>query len=87
MVAKSFNSFVALCNLIITICFSINSILTIQVLLKSGDIKINPGPKVSSAIEFCQELAAHDFVKVPLIDAFITEHKFDFVRLSETILD
>ena len=75
MVAKSFNSCIALCNYIITIYISIGSILLTQVLLKSGDIETNPGPKKSSAIKFCHwnlnGLAAHGFVKVPLIEAFI----------------
>ena len=53
LVAKSFNSCMALCNYIITICISITSILTTQVLLKPGDIDTNPGPKRSSAIQFC----------------------------------
>ena len=88
MVAKSFNSCITLCNYIITICISITSILTAQVLLKSGNIETNPGPKKSSAIRFCHwnlnGLAAHDFVKVPLIEAFITAHNVDIVCLSET---
>ena len=91
MVAKSFNSCITLCNDIITICISITSILTAQVLLKSGNIETNPGPKQSSAIRFCHwnlnGLAAHDFVKVPLIEAFITAHNLDIVCLSETFLD
>ena len=45
MVAKSFNPCIAPCNYIITIYISITSILTTQVLLKSGDIDTNPGPK------------------------------------------
>ena len=32
-------------------------------------------------------LAAHDFVKVPLIEAFINTHNFDIVYLSGTFLD
>ena len=32
-------------------------------------------------------LTAHDFVKVPLIEAFITTHNFDIICLSETFLD
>ena len=43
MVAKAFDSCIALCDYIITICISITSILTTQV--KSGDIEENPGPK------------------------------------------
>ena len=66
MVAKSFNSFIALCNYIILICISITSILSTQILLISGDIETKPGPKKSSVIKFCHwnlnGLAAHDFV-------------------------
>ena len=80
MVVKSFNSCITLCNYIITICISITSILTTQVLLKSGDSETNSGPKRSSAIRFyhwiLNGLAAHDFVKVPLIEAFINEKCF-----------
>ena len=32
-------------------------------------------------------LVAHDFIKVPLIEAFITTSNFDIVCLSETFLD
>ena len=67
MVAKSFNSFIALCNYIILICISITSILSTQILLISGDIETKPGPKKSSVIKFCHwnlnGLAAHDFVQ------------------------
>ena len=89
--SKPFNSCITLCNYIITICISITSILTTQVLLKSGDIETIPGPKKSSAIRFrhwnLNGMAAHDFVKVPFIEAFIIAHNFDIVCLSETFLD
>ena len=91
MVAKSFNSCIDLCYSIITICVSIISILITQVLLKSGDIEIDSGPKKSSAIKFYHSnlngLATHDFVKVSLLDVFITAHNFDIVYLRETVLD
>ena len=32
-------------------------------------------------------LVAHDFIKVPLIEAFITTSNFDIVCLSETFFD
>ena len=74
-----------------TNCISITSILAFQVLLKSGHIEINPGPKKPSAIKFCHwnlnELAVHNFVKVPSIKAFITAHSIDIVCLSEVVLD
>ena len=63
MPAKSFNPCIAPCNYVITIYISITSILITQLLLKSGDIETNPGPKKSSAIKFCHwnlnGLAAH----------------------------
>ena len=61
-----------------------------MLLLESGDIETNPGPR-KSFIKFCHwnlnGLAAHDFVKIPLIEAFITTHNFDIICLSETFLD
>ena len=63
----------------------------VLVLLRSGDVETNPGPKKSSVIKFCHwnlnGLAAHDFLKVSLIEAFITTHNFDIICLSETFLD
>ena len=47
MVTKAFSSYIALCNFI-----SMTSILTTQVLIKSGDTEANPGPKKSSVIKF-----------------------------------
>ena len=85
MVRKFLNSCIALCNYIIAICISITSILATQVQPKSGDIETNPGPKKLSTIMFCHwnlnELAAHDIVKSPLIEAFITTHNFDIEYL------
>ena len=60
-------------------------------LVNSGDIEMNPGPRKSSPIKFCHcklnGLAAHDFIKVPLIEAFVSTHNFDILCLSETFLD
>ena len=60
-------------------------------LLESGDIETNLGHRRSSFIKFCHwnlnGLAADDFVKMLLIEAFITTHKFDILCLSETFLD
>ena len=73
-----------------TICVSITSVLTNQILLKSGEIEINPGPKKSSAINLCywnlNGLAAYEFLKVLLIEAFIAAHNIDVVCLPETFL-
>ena len=42
-------------------------------------------------LNFCHwdlnDIAAHDFVKVPLIEAFIKVNNIDNVCLSETFLD
>ena len=50
----------------------------VLLLLRSGDIEKNPGPKKSSVFNFCHwnlnSLAAHDFVEITLIEAFITTH-------------
>ena len=57
-----------------TIMYFINNFKHLLLLL-SGDIEINPGPKRSSNINFCHwnlsDLAAHDFIKVPLVETFI----------------
>ena len=59
--------------------------------VNSGDIETNPGPRKLSPIKCCHwnlnGLAAHDFIKVPLIKAFISTHNFDILYLSETFLD
>ena len=69
-------------------CYALN--LKRMLLLESGDIETNPGPR-KSFIKFCHwnlnGLAAHDFVKMPLIEAFIKTHNFDIICLSETFLD
>ena len=90
-VAKSFNSRIVLCSYIATICVSITSIMTTELLLKSGDIEINPGPKKSSAIKFCRGnlkwIPYAWLCKSTLIEAFVTALNFDIVCLSETFLD
>ena len=61
------------------------------ILLQSGDIEINPGPMKSSRVNFCHwnlnGTAAHDFVKVPLIEAFIKANNIDVNFLLEIFLD
>ena len=65
-------------NYILTIMFFINNFK--HLLLLSGDIEVNPGPERSSDIKFCycnlNELAAHDFIKVPLKRTFKTTSNF-----------
>ena len=60
-------------------------------LLLSGNIELNPGPKKSPFIKFCHRnlkgQAAYDFIKIPLVEAYIKNYNFEIVCLSETFLD
>ena len=60
-------------------------------LLQSSDIEVDPGPVKSSRLNFCycnlDGIAAHDLVKVTLIEAFIRANNIDIICLSETFLD
>ena len=60
-------------------------------LLQSGDTEINPGPMKSSRLNFCHwnlnAIAAHDFVKVTLIEAFIKANNIDIMCFPGTFLD
>ena len=60
----------------------------------SGDIELNPGPnKTNSSCKFSvchwnlNSLAAHNFEKVGLLEAFNTINKFDIICVSECYLD
>ena len=59
-------------------------------LLKSGDIKSNPGPCKSSTLKFCHwnlnGLAAHEFTKLPLLEGYINVNYIN-ICLPETFLD
>ena len=59
--------------------------------MQSGDIEINPGSMKSSRLSFCHwnlnGISTHDFVKVPLIEAFIKANNIEIICLSETFLD
>ena len=62
-------------------------------LLLSGDVKLNPGPKCNSrnAFSICHwnlnSISAHNYAKVFLLKAYIAVHKFDVICISETYLD
>ena len=61
-------------------------------LLQSSDIEINPGPMKPSRLNFCywnlnDDISTYDFVKVPLIEAFIKANSIDIICLSETFVD
>ena len=59
----------------------------------SGGVETNPGPKRNSAetISFCHwnlnNISSHNYVKISLLKAYMTVHKFDIICLSETYLD
>ena len=63
------------------------------ILLLSGDIETNPGPAVNNlqSLSICHwnlnSIAAENFAKISLLQAYLTVHKFDIVCLSETYLD
>ena len=82
-------------SFIITI--SIHSILPLWfysiLITLSGDVETNPGPKRNSTetFSFCHwnlnSISSHNYVKISLLEAYITVHKFDIICLSETCLD
>ena len=55
-----------------------------------GDIEENPGPKYSS-LTFghwnLDGLTAHDSTKISLLQAYITQHSYDIICLTETFLN
>ena len=66
---------------------------TVSILLLSGDIETNPGP-LSSNLEYLNichwnlnSIAIQNFIKIPLLEAYITVNKFDIICLFETLLD
>ena len=62
-------------------------------IILSGDVEVNPGPKnsVSECLSICHwnlnSILAHDYSKLFLLKAYISVHKFDIICLSETYLD
>ena len=65
--------------------------LTMLLIICSGDIETNPGPKKNTKISFCHwnlnGIAAHNFSKVSLLQAMATTHEYDIICLSETFFD
>ena len=59
----------------------------------SGDIELNPGPKHNSCKSFSichwnlNNITSHNFIKVSLLIAYNSIHKFDIICLSETYLN
>ena len=87
----SFSTFRFLTNILQLVDVEILFLLYIKILLYCcGDIEINPGPKRSS-LTFCHwnlnGVAAHEFIKVSLLQGYMTERNFDIICLSETFLN
>ena len=68
-------------------------ILTLLLSFMSGDIELNPAPnKTNSSCKFSvchwnlNSLAAHNFEKVGLLEAFNSINKFDITCVSESYL-
>ena len=59
----------------------------------SGDIELSPGPKLNSCKSFSichwnlNSITSHNFIKVSLLTAYNSIHKFDIICLSETYLN
>ena len=60
----------------------------------SGNIEENPGPRSmsSDSLSICYDgnlnsIPTHNFIKLPLLHAYISVNKFDIIYLSETFLD
>ena len=64
--------------------------ITFSSILLSGDIEPNPGPN-TSMFSFCSwnlnSIRAHDFVRIPLIEAYNSVYNYDLLGIVETHLD
>ena len=76
-------------NKFYTICCMI-----LLLLICAGDIELSPGPRknnTSYIFSFCHwnlnSIAAHNFSKLSLLEAYNVQHKFDMICLLETFLD
>ena len=71
---------------------SIGCIVPFLILL-SGVVEINPGPRHNSGVFFSichwnlNSVSAYNYTKLSSLKAFIAVHKFDIICLSETYLD
>lgn len=58
-------------------------------LLKTGDIKSNPGPRKSSVCKFCRcnlnGLAAYKFTKLSLIEGYINVNDIDIIYIIRNV--
>ena len=91
---KNINLFVSrgLYTTMLAICIRHIWVCSILIIL-SGDIEKNPGPKFSSCDKFSichwnlNSISAHNFIKISLLCVYVSTHNFDVLCLSETYLD
>ena len=74
------------------ISLNVNHFWIFKIVLKlSGDIEENLGPKPSSSQSFCQwnlnSISAHNYIKLSVLRAYVSTHKFDVICISETYLN
>ena len=86
MIPASFRlRFLKIADITVFLLFFIQNLLSC-----CGDIEENPGPKYSS-LTFCHwnlnGLTAHDSIKISLLQAYITQHNYDIICLTETFLN
>ena len=75
--------------------FSLNTSLWLQILLVllSGDVEINPGPKRTpkASLSICHwnlnRISAHNYIKLSLLRAYLAFHMFDIICLSKIYLN
>ena len=62
--------------------------LALRAILLSGDVETNPGPET---LDFCtwnlNSIAAHDFLRISLIEAYNSVYNYDLIGIVETHLD
>ena len=60
-------------------------------LLKCGDIEQNPGPRQEYNLSIMHwnvnSIPSHNFIKLSMLEAFTSIHKFDLICVSESFLD
>ena len=85
---KLYNSIFLLFNILLGVLFWLCSCLVIL----SGDVEVNPGPKnsVKEYLSICHwnlnSTLVHDYSKLFFLKAHMPVHKFDIICLSETYL-
>ena len=57
----------------------------------AGDIESNPGPQIDNCLKFfhwnLNSICARNKVKISLIEAYNSLHRFDVIAVSESMLD